>query len=154
MKSRHERYGAHCPWISAFNLRSNEPTSWGLGNQDLTSIGYHWPPLVTARTSGVSTGAADILSQPLQSSSRRHHPPPPPLLQMEPIRNITTASRDAVEQYTINPDHTAPLLPRWWCRQPDLVLIIMYNHPVHARTVELLNRAYRSMFYKARARVF
>lgn len=122
-----------------------------LDKQDLTSIGYHWPPLVAASSSGVSTGAADILSQPLQS--HRHKAPPPPAVQMEPVRNITNASREAVELYTVSPDHTAPLLPRWWCKQPDLLLIIMYNHPVHARTVELLNRAYRSMFYKARARL-
>eukprot|EP00884_Botryococcus_braunii_P021244 jgi/Botrbrau1/7803/Bobra.0159s0231.1 len=113
---------------------------------DLTSIGYQWPAVVEASSSGINSGASDILNQPLHT--RRHNVQSPPAIVLEPVHNITNASREAVELYTTNPDHTSSFLPRWWCQQPDLVLVIMYNHPVHIRTVELLNRAYRSMFHK------
>jgi hypothetical protein len=116
--------------------------------QDLTSIGYKWPKVVDA-----------------SSSTARHArwhkgqlPNQPPLARSQEGNNnaaagpedqlILQASEKAVHEYASNVNDSTPMLPRWWCKQPDIMLIVAYNSPVLFRTINLLNRAYRAMFFQ------
>lgn len=96
--------------------------------QDLTDMGYQWPPVVARKDRSVLGSEFGV--QP-----------------------VTEVNQTAVALYENSASNLVdPLLPSWWCKQPDIILVIMYKKPAKsAADIALLDRAYRPMFHKVRS---
>jgi hypothetical protein len=114
--------------------------------QDLTKLGYKWPDAVDDVVMNPPHASNATQSAPTAQGTGKDGSRKGPALEEESERLVLKETSEAVQASMRNP--RAPLLPRWWCKQPDVLLVIVYNHATPVHVIELLNRAYGAMFFK------